>query len=92
MTEQQVQQKPDRKDLKIQALVNKVTKTELENAEYQVELHMANEQLQELNQELMNLRNQLAEAYQQAAQATTPSEPEIVHGEVVEEAPADTSV
>jgi len=62
MTEQAVeQQKPDRKDLKIQALINKVTKTENENADYQVELHVRTEELQEATNELHQLRQKLAE-------------------------------
>ena len=62
MTEQvQEQQKPDRKDLKIQALINKVTKTENENADYQVELHLKTEELQEAHTELHQLRQKLAE-------------------------------
>lgn len=69
MTQEQlpVEQKPDRKDLKIQALINKVTKTENENADYQVELHLCTEQLQLAQAELSQLRTQVSEyQYSQA--------------------------
>jgi uncharacterized coiled-coil DUF342 family protein len=60
MTEQvQEQQKPDRKDLKIQALINKVTKTENENADYQVELHLKTEELQAAYQQLQTVTSEL---------------------------------
>jgi hypothetical protein len=73
MTQEQVPQKPDRKDLKIQALINKVTKTENENADYQVELHLRTEELQEAQQEIQNLRVQLSQLQNQQ-ESVDPSE------------------
>lgn len=61
MTEQQVPQKPDRKDLKIQALINKVTQTENANADYQVELHLRTEEIQALSEQVQFLNTKLEE-------------------------------
>lgn len=44
--------KPDRKDLKIQALLNKLSGLENENAELRVEIHLLTEEVQELNRPL----------------------------------------
>jgi predicted nucleic acid-binding Zn-ribbon protein len=85
MTEEQVQKPVDRKDLKIQALINKVTKTENENADYQVELHVRTEELQAALNEIAGLREQVAnwEASQQASQNAVPSEEPNVETEEV---------
>lgn len=47
MTTEQVE-KPDRKDLKVQALLNRVTSTENENADLRVQIHLLNEEVQRI--------------------------------------------
>lgn len=47
MTTEQVEQ-PDRKDLKVQALLNRVTSTENENADLRVQVHLLTEEIQRI--------------------------------------------
>lgn len=60
--------------LKVQALLNRVTSTENENAELRVELHVATENVAALTQEVESLRAQLGPA--DAEQNQEPELPE----------------
>lgn len=75
----------DRKDLKIQALLEKVSEltTSYENrvADLRVELTLAGEQLQEANTQIQQLQQASAEQ----ASSVTDVQPQIVEGEVVQE-------
>ena len=76
MSEQQVEQEvPMRTQLKLQALINKITKVENENADYQVELHMANEEKNQLQQQVYQLQQIVSQLHESVA--TQAEEPDV---------------